>query len=197
MIIIVNYGIGNIQSLMNFLLRFDSEVVVTTDKKQIEMADLVVMPGVGSFGPAMKQLKSSGLNEVLTQRHQKNLPILGICLGMQLMFECSEESSDERGLSWFNGKIVSLSDVVRKPHMGWNEVSRKGQTDDFYFVHSFYASTTDPRLKISTCDYPLPFPAMIQSGNTFGLQFHPEISSEAGNRLMNQLMKEWQLCLKK
>lgn len=191
MIAIVNYGIGNVQSLLNFLKAFDPNVVLTTDKKLVEMADLVVMPGVGSFGPAMKQLRSTGLNEVLTYRHESNRPILGICLGMQVMFECSEESADERGLSWFNGKIVSFPNDVRKPHMGWNDVCWKSQTDDFYFVHSFYAKPTDQRLKISTCDYSLPFPAIVQYGKTIGLQFHPEISSEAGINLMTQLMKEW------
>lgn len=197
MIAIVNYGIGNVQSLMNFLMAFDPEVVLTTDKKQIEMADLVVMPGVGSFGPAMKRLNATGLNEVLTHRHESNRPLLGICLGMQLMFECSEESADERGLDWFKGKVVSFPNTLRKPHMGWNDVPWENQTDDFYFVHSYYANTADQRLKISTCDYHLSFPAIIQCGNTFGLQFHPEISSEAGHKLMTQLMKEWQPCLKK
>lgn len=193
MIAIVNYGVGNILSLRNFLMRFDDCVVVTDDPDLVETAKLVVLPGVGSFGPAMQRLKETGLEEVLKLRRSAGFPILGICLGMQLMFGTSTEAPGVEGLGWFSGTVHEFSADLISPHMGWNSVSTGEWVYDFYFVHSYKVSTDDQALEIAYALYEQPFPAIVQNGNICGVQFHPEISSTAGINLMKKLMEEWQI----
>ncbi|MBM7561395.1 imidazole glycerol phosphate synthase subunit HisH [Fusibacter tunisiensis] len=194
MIAIVNYGVGNIMSLKNFLERFDNFVSVTDAPETILMADLVVLPGVGHFGPAMRQLNRSGLAEALGKRHDAGGPILGICLGMQLMFESSLEDPDALGFGWFSGHVDLFSSELITPHMGWNSVLWDGVLADYYFVHSYKVSMDlDENAEIGYASYGEKFPAIIRHKNICGVQFHPEISSNVGITFMKNLMEAWQL----
>lgn len=198
MIAIIDYGVGNLFSLVSSLREIGIDAVVTSDKKVIESADKIILPGVGAFGDASKKLFSSGLADVIKQEAEKNKPIMGICLGMQLLFDKSFEHGEYQGLGLIKGEIRPIADVINKdkkiPHMGWNsleftngksEIFKYLEDGDFvYFVHSYYAKVEKDKNLIATTDYTAKLTASVQSGKIYGCQFHPEKSGETGLKIL-------------
>ncbi len=191
MIAIIDYGVGNLYSLLGSLRRIGKEAAVTADPEQIRAADRIILPGVGAFGDAMARLRDTGLVPLLLDQAQRK-PLLGICLGMQLLFERSYEYGEHTGLGLLRGSVVPLAEVLgpefRIPHMGWNALrfpkpsplfryTREGEY--VYYVHSFYATDCEESV-IATSEYGIPVTGAVQSGSVFGTQFHPEKSGETG-----------------
>lgn len=196
MIAIIDYGVGNLFSLKSSFSAIGADVTVTSDKAEIERADKIILPGVGAFGDAAKKLSDSGLGEVLINEAEKGKPIMGICLGMQLLFDKSFEYGDHKGLGLIHGNIRPIADVIPKdfkiPHIGWNALSFKKESpinkyindgDFVYFVHSFYAADCD-EFTVATAEYGASLTATVQNKNVFGCQFHPEKSGEAGLKIL-------------
>lgn len=192
MIAIIDYGVGNLFSLSSSLKAVGADVVITGDPQVIKSAEKLVLPGVGAFGDAAKKLQDSGLKELIIEEAKNGKPLLGICLGMQLLFEKSYEYGCHEGLGLINGSIVPLEGKIDKklniPHIGWNALSivpndpilkclKSG--DCVYFVHSFYAEC-DRDYVTSTAEYGINVTASVRNGNVFGCQFHPEKSGEVG-----------------
>ena len=184
---------GNLFSVEQALKRLDAEVVVTSDKAELETADALVLPGVGAFPDAMKRLAETGLIPFI-QATKK--PLLGICLGMQLLFDESDEVAKTKGLGIFNGRIKRFEKVSRIPHMGWNDLELK-QTPEWleeqslpearhvYFVHSFYANKMNPAQLVASADYEgVEVPGIVAKDNFTGMQFHPEKSGQLGVHLL-------------
>lgn len=196
MIAIIDYGVGNLFSLKSSFAAIGADVTVTSDKAEIERADKIILPGVGAFGDAAKKLSDSGLGEVLINEAEKGKPIMGICLGMQLLFDKSFEYGEHKGLGLIHGNIRPIADVIPKdfkiPHIGWNALSFKKESpinkyindgDFVYFVHSFYAADCD-EFTVATAEYGASLTATVQNKNVFGCQFHPEKSGEAGLKIL-------------
>lgn len=191
MIAIIKYNAGNVNSVQNALKRLNVQSIVTDDADLIRKADKVIFPGVGEASSTMKLLKEKGLDELIPTLKQ---PVLGICLGMQLMCKYSEEGNT-KGLGIFDIEVKKFpaNDVV--PHMGWNTLSDftsdlfSGITadDDVYFVHSFYCELSENTT--SVCNYILPFSASLQKDNFYAVQFHPEKSGDVGSRLLENFLK--------
>ena len=193
MIAIVDYGVGNLFSLSSSFRILGQEVVVTGEKKVLQQADRILLPGVGAFEDAVRKLKQSGLFDLLREEAKKGKPLLGICLGMQLLFEKSYEYGEHEGLGLIPGSIRPISDVIPKdlkiPHIGWNALQftekesplfrRIKDGDHVYFVHSFYAADCADSV-IANAEYGAPLTAAVQNGNVFGCQFHPEKSGAVG-----------------
>lgn len=199
MISIIDYGAGNLHSVEKAIRFAGGNAVITCDRKQIMESNAVILPGVGSFGEAMKKLRESGADEIVREVCKSGKPFLGICLGMQLLFESSDETPGVEGLSIFKGKILKIpsSPELKIPHMGWNELDIKKQDGIFsdiknpyvYFVHSFYLKAEDPSIVAATCDYGTRMDVAVASGNIFATQFHPEKSGTTGlNMLKNFLI---------
>ncbi len=198
MIAIVDYDAGNIKSVEKALILLGEEVVVTRDRETILAADGVILPGVGAFGDAMDKLNSYGLSDVLREVAAKNIPFLGICLGLQLLFESSEESPEAVGLGILKGKVTRLPDVGLKiPHIGWNNLKFphegrlfKGIPEDtyVYFVHSYYLQAADENIVTATSDYAATIHASVEQGNVFATQFHPEKSSDMGLKMLKNFI---------
>lgn len=196
MIAIIEYGVGNLFSLTSSLRAVGAEAVVTSDADVIRQAEKIILPGVGAFGDAVKQLISSGLYEVVLDEVRQGKPILGICLGMQLLFERSYEYGDYEGLGLLEGEIVPIKDYVGEeykiPHIGWNKLSFKKSSplfkyvndgDHVYFVHSFFAKGCEQSL-LATTDYGAEITAAVAKGNVYGCQFHPEKSGDVGLKIL-------------
>ncbi|MDR0196509.1 MAG: imidazole glycerol phosphate synthase subunit HisH [Myroides sp.] len=191
MIAILKYNAGNVQSVENAIQRLGYETVVTDDAEVLKSADKVIFPGVGEASSAMAYLVERGLNKVIRDLTQ---PVLGICLGMQLLCKSSEEGNVQ-GLGIFDNevKLFPSDDIV--PHMGWNDFSKleaalfKGikVTDDFYFVHSYYATLNESTIAIN--NYIVPFSAALQKGNFYAVQFHPEKSGRVGELLLKNFLE--------
>ena len=190
MIAVVDYGLGNLFSLISSLRYLGAEAEVTADPSRIQAADKLILPGVGAFGDAMARLNQLGLTGILQEQAYAGKPLMGICLGMQLLFDESREFGCHRGLGLLPGRIISLADDLAKkgsrlkvPQMGWNslDIRRKdcpilqksSQGDFVYFVHSFYAAECDQVLAAAV-DYDVIVPAVVWRDNVFGCQFHPE-----------------------
>lgn len=196
MIAIADYGVGNLFSLKSSFAAIGAEATITSDIAEIENADRIILPGVGAFGDASKKLSESGLGEVLINEAAKGKPIMGICLGMQLLFDKSYEYGEHNGLGLIHGNIRPIADVIPKnlkiPHIGWNSLSFKKESpinkyindgDFVYFVHSFYAADCD-EYTVATAEYGVPLTATVQNKNVFGCQFHPEKSGETGLKIL-------------
>ena len=190
MIAIIDYDAGNVKSVQNALKKLGFEAVITSDIETIKNAEKVIFPGVGEASSAMKKLQERGLDAVIQNLKQ---PVLGICLGMQLMCNASEEGNTKAlGIFDCEVKLFPNSDIV--PHMGWNNVSEmKGKllenisdTDNFYFVHSYYAEIGENTS--SVCDYITPFSAPLEKDNFYAAQFHPEKSGDAGFKLLENFL---------
>lgn len=192
MIAIVDYGVGNLFSLRSSLERVGAETVVTSDKELISAADKIILPGVGAFEDAAKKLKTTGLDEVVKAQAGSGKPLMGICLGMQLLFERSYEYGCHEGLGLLKGNVVPLQGYVDKrlkiPHIGWNalHITRENPLlkyckdgDCVYFVHSYYASDCKDSV-IATAEYGKEVTAAVAKENVTGCQFHPEKSGEVG-----------------
>lgn len=200
MIAIIDYDAGNLKSVEKALAFLGEKPVVTREKDAILSADKVILPGVGSFGEAMERLKQYGLTEVIRQAADEGKPLLGICLGLQLFFESSEESPGIKGLSLLPGKIVKFpeSTDLKVPHMGWNSLDitpgarllkgiQKGEY--VYFVHSYYLEAEDKKDVAAASWYGVPFGASVERGNLFACQFHPEKSGETGLKILKNFIE--------
>ncbi len=196
MIAIIDYGVGNLFSLSSSLKKIGAEVIVTGKEEEIRSADKIILPGVGAFKDAMKKLEQTGLDKVVVQEAKKGKKILGICLGMQLLFEKSYEFGECKGLGLLKGEIVGMEGILNKdlkiPHIGWNALKFKKQSylnkyikegDHVYFVHSFFASGCQDSL-ISVAEYQIEVPATVQKDNVCGCQFHPEKSGDVGLNIL-------------
>lgn len=181
---IIDYGAGNIFSVQQALIRLGTETVLTADAHEIRTASHVIFPGVGHAKPAMEQLKYSGLDRVISTLTQ---PVLGICLGMQLMCAYTEEGNTQ-GLGIFNTRVTKMESGMHYPvpHMGWNDVETDRGIAAYYFVHS-YAAAICPETRGITA-YPLPFSAILKKDRFTGVQFHPEKSGKAGEELLRQFL---------
>lgn len=202
MIAIMDYGVGNLFSLKSSLAQLGQDTVVTADPDTIRKADRLILPGVGAFGDAMDKLVATGLVPVIRAEAEKK-PLLGICLGMQMLGRRSEEGPGE-GLGYlpFDLKRFRLQDQpeLKVPHMGWDYVTVERPQDPlvagleaeprFYFVHSYHAVCDDPADVLMTCDYGYPFPAAVGRGSVWGTQFHPEKSHRFGMCLIRNFVKE-------
>lgn len=199
MIAIIDYDAGNIKSVEKALLFLGEEVVLTRDKDTILQAEKVILPGVGAFGDAMGKIRSYGLEEVIKEVIDRGTPFLGICLGMQLLFESSEESKDVTGLGILKGKIKRIPDKegLKIPQIGWNSLQfpKKGklfkglkENSYVYFVHSYYLSAEED-IVTATTEYSTLIHASVEKNNVFACQFHPEKSSEAGLRILKNFVQ--------
>ena len=191
MIAIIDYDAGNIKSVEKALKTLGQEVIVTRDAEIILKADKVILPGVGAFGDAMGKLHDYGLVDVIYKVVEKNTPFLGICLGLQLMFESSEETPGVEGLGILKGKIVKIPENgdLKIPHMGWNSLHFQNngrlfanlpQDSYVYFVHSYYLQADDETIVKATTDYSTCIHASVEKDHVFACQFHPEKSSDVG-----------------
>lgn len=199
MVAIIDYDAGNIRSVEKAVRYLGKEVTVTSDPDKILAADRVILPGVGAFGDAMKRLHAMGLVEVIRQVAERDTPFLGICLGLQLLFEKSEESPGVAGLGLLQGEILRLPELpgLKVPHIGWNSLKYpnpgrlfRGIPEDsyVYFVHSYYLKAQDEGIVTATTEYGTLVHASVESGNLFACQFHPEKSSETGLTILENFL---------
>ena len=203
-ITIIDYGCGNIFNLARSIKFLGYEVEITRDQKKITNSSSLILPGVGAFGNAMKQIEKYNLKKNICNYVSSGKPLLGICLGMQLLLKASHEFGEHEGLGLIDGKVIKISNkknnTIKIPHMGWNEIyPNKNKKEwkskilknsligkNFYFVHSFICSTKNPDETTAVCDYSgIIIPAAIEKDNVFGCQFHPEKSSENGLTALN------------
>lgn len=196
MIAIVDYGVGNLFSLKSSFAAIGEEVIVTADADVLRQADKVILPGVGAFEDAARKLRDSGLDQVVIEQANRGKPLMGICLGMQLLFDRSYEFGEHEGLGLIPGAVRPISDVIpadyKIPHIGWNPLNIKKESplfsgiqpgDCVYFVHSFYAAECGESV-IATSEYGAELTAAVQKGNVFGCQFHPEKSGNVGLKIL-------------
>lgn len=210
MIAIIDYDAGNLKSVEKALLRIGEETVVTRDRDVILAADQVILPGVGAFGDAMEKLREHGLISVIRQVAEEGIPLLGICLGLQLFFEKSEESPGAEGLGLLKGEILRIPETgslekgnqetqkLKIPHIGWNSLElRNGgrlfaglpENPYVYFVHSYYLKAEDPQIVKAATWYSTEIHASVEKGNVFACQFHPEKSSDVGLQILKNFTK--------
>ena len=193
MIAIVDYGVGNLFSLVSSFAYIGADAKLTSDPDEIRGADRIILPGVGAFADAANKLAASGLDRVVIEEAKKGKPLLGICLGMQMLFERSFEYGEHEGLGLIKGSVKPMRDILPEelkiPQIGWNALSFKGEKSELfryikegdfvYFVHSYYGADCDESL-IATTEYGEEITAAVASGNVYGTQFHPEKSGEVG-----------------
>ncbi|MBQ8078186.1 MAG: imidazole glycerol phosphate synthase subunit HisH [Eubacterium sp.] len=201
MVAIIDYGAGNLQSVKKALDFLGCENVITSDSAVIDSASHVILPGVGSFGDAMDSIRSRGLEDTIKRAADGSKPFLGICLGLQLLFEESAESPNVKGLGVFDGSITLIpkNSGLKVPHMGWNslDIQQKSGIFDgigdgtyFYFVHSYYLGNADSSVVAATTEYGTTIQCAVQRGKVAATQFHPEKSGEAGLKLLGNFIKE-------
>ena len=201
MLSIIDYGVGNLFSLCSSLKSLGEEAVVTSDPAIIKSSDRLILPGVGAFGDAAEKLRYTGLDKVIKQAAADGKPLLGICLGMQLLFDKSYEFGEYEGLGLIKGNIVPLKGVIPEsckiPHIGWNALELKGESplfkyikngDFVYFVHSFYLDGADEDVVAGVTQYGVPIECAIQKGRLCAVQFHPEKSSKSGLALLKNFL---------
>ena len=195
MITIIDYDAGNLKSVEKALISLGEEVIVSRDSSEILQADKVILPGVGAFGDAMNNLDHFGRLEVIKEIVDNNTPFLGICLGLQLLFEESEEAPGVAGLGILKGKILKIppKEGLKIPHMGWNSIDIKPEARLFkgiknnsyvYFVHSYYLKADDEAIVAASTEYSTHIHASVEKDNVFACQFHPEKSSELGLKIL-------------
>ena len=192
MIAIIDYGMGNLRSVQKALEFVGQNAVVTDDIKEMERADKLVLPGVGAFGDAISTIREKGIDKVIYDGISKDKPLLGIFLGMQMVYDKSYEYGEYEGLGLISGEIKLLPDNVKKPHIGWNNLNVKkraplfentGESPYVYFVHSYYLETNEPVVSATT-DYGREIQVAVQKDNIFALQFHPEKSGDVGLEIL-------------
>lgn len=199
MVAVIDYDAGNIRSVEKAVAALGGQVVVTRSPKEILSADHVILPGVGAFGDAMEKLRKYELTGVIREVTAQKTPFLGICLGLQLLFESSEESEGVDGLGILPGKIMRIPEAagLKIPHIGWNSLSYPKQGRLFqgvpeqsyvYFVHSYYLQAEDADIVKATTEYGVRIHASVEKGNIFACQFHPEKSSETGMRILRNFL---------
>lgn len=199
MVAIIDYDAGNIKSVEKAVVLLGQEAVLTRNREEILSADHVILPGVGAFGDAMEKLHGYGLVSVIRETAEKRIPFLGICLGLQLMFESSEEAPGVEGLGLLPGKIVRIPETegLKIPHIGWNSLTFPNPGRLFagiaegayvYFVHSFYLKADDPQIVKAVTEYGTTIHASVERDNLFACQFHPEKSSETGLKILENFL---------
>ena len=193
MIAIVDYGVGNLSSVQNALNSLNIKSIISSNAEEISKCKSIIVPGVGAFPDAMKNMKESGIDKIIIQAAKEGKPILGICLGMQLFFEESCEVEKCLGLGLLKGNIIKLEGSIKIPHMGWNSLCfenksplLKGIDENqyVYFVHSYYAVNCEKGIVNAYSMYEKKIPAIVSKGNIFGMQFHPEKSGDFGMNLL-------------
>lgn len=200
MIAIIDYDAGNIKSVEKALLLLGQDVVITGDREEILKADKVVLPGVGAFGDAMDNLRRTGLDQVIREVTDRGTPFLGICLGLQLLFERSDEAPGVDGLGILEGEILRIPDKdgLKIPHMGWNSLHLENngrllrgieEGSYVYFVHSYYLKAADERIVKASTEYSTHIHASVEKGNVFACQFHPEKSSDVGIQILRNFVE--------
>ena len=200
MIAIIDYDAGNIKSVEKAMQLLGQEVTITRDRETIMNADKVILPGVGAFGDAMGKLRQYGLDEVIRDVTAKGTPFLGICLGLQLLFERSDETPGVEGLGILKGEILRIPDQegLKIPHMGWNSLKFQNNGRLFkdipedsyvYFVHSYYLKAEDEGIVTATTEYSTHIHASVEQGNGFACQFHPEKSSDIGIQILKNFVE--------
>ena len=199
MIAILDYDAGNIKSVEKAMLLLGQDVTVTRERERILKADKVILPGVGAFGDAMGKIRQYGLYEVIHEVVEQGTPFLGICLGLQLLFERSEESPGVEGLGILKGEILRLPDTpgLKIPHMGWNSLEFRNngrlfeglpQESYVYFVHSYYLKAQEEQIVKASTEYSTHIHASVEQGNIFACQFHPEKSSDVGLQILKNFV---------
>lgn len=199
MVAVIDYDAGNIKSVEKAMLALGEDVMVTRDRDEIRAADHVILPGVGSFGDAMEKIHQYHLAEVIDEIVDRGTPFLGICLGLQLLFESSQESEGMAGLGILPGRIVRLPEEqgLKIPHIGWNSLAYPHSGRLFagidegayvYFVHSYYLQASDPQIVTATTEYAAHIHASVEKGNVFACQFHPEKSSDVGMMILKNFL---------
>ena len=200
MIAMIDYDAGNIKSVEKALQKLGADVVITQDPQAILSADKVILPGVGAFGDAMNNLKKYGLDQVIHQVVEKGTPFLGICLGLQLLFERSDESPEAVGLGILKGEVLRIPDAegLKIPHMGWNSLHLQNdgrlfkglkENDYVYFVHSYYLKAEEEEIVKATTNYSVNIHASVEKDNVFACQFHPEKSSDVGLKILKNFVE--------
>lgn len=200
MVAIIDYDAGNIKSVEKALQKLGQDVVITRDAEEILRADKVILPGVGAFGDAMANLKKYQLDDVIRQVVEKGTPFLGICLGLQLLFERSDESRGVDGLGILKGEICKIPEngELKIPHMGWNSLHLQNEGRLFqgleedayvYFVHSYYLKAEEEEIVKATTNYSVEIHASVEKGNVFACQFHPEKSSDVGLQILKNFVE--------
>ncbi|MCK4947256.1 MAG: imidazole glycerol phosphate synthase subunit HisH [Candidatus Aureabacteria bacterium] len=199
-IVILDYGMGNLRSVQKALEKYGASVVLSSHPEEIKAMAALVVPGVGSFDDCIRNLKRNNLDRTITEFISSGRPFLGICLGLHILFEGSEEGR-EKGLGIFKGKVLRFSPILKVPHMGWNslEFTASGKKCEilkdikdgeyFYFVHSYYVKPEDKSIIATTTDYDVEFTSSVCSKNIFACQFHPEKSQKAGLKLIENFVK--------
>jgi glutamine amidotransferase len=193
---VVNYGVGNLRSIRKGLEKSGAAVEITHSPKQLRNSDAIVLPGVGAFAPAVKNM--APIADVVAEAKENGKPILGVCLGLQLLFTRSSEGGSVNGLDFISGDIVKLPENVKTPQMGWNTLNIvqshpllegvKGGSY-VYFVHSYYPQPTDPKVIVATTEYGVTFPSIVAKKNLFATQFHPEKSSKTGLAILKNFVR--------
>lgn len=192
MIAILDYGSGNLRSMSNALNKIDASSIITNDLDELKSADAIILPGVGSFGSAMQNIEN--YKDLILEHIDDSKPLLGVCLGQQVLLTSSEESPGVKGLDIFKGNVKKLSIDLKIPHMGWNNLeiindceilNGIAEDDSFYFVHSYYTDLKDKGIVSAICDYGLAIPAVLHKDNIFSTQFHPEKSGVAGLKILD------------
>ena len=198
MITVVDYRLNNLRSLENTFRRLGHPARVASCAKDIGDAGKLVLPGVGAFGQAIENLRELGLAEPIVRKVREGVPILGVCLGFQLLFTCSEEFGEHAGLGLLEGRVTRLPADLHIPHMGWNQLHLErgdalvdGVADGsfVYFVHSYYSVPADPAIVIASTDYGVDFPSIVGQGNVRATQFHPEKSQHVGERILDNFAR--------
>jgi len=200
MIAIVDYGAGNLRSVRNALVHLGAKVVTVDQPEQLQHAEKIVLPGVGAFGAGMKALRERGFVEPIIEAANNGVPLIGICLGMQYLFETSEEMGRHEGLGLLKGQVVKFPDSTPLiPHIGWNQLYLRqehsllnGVQDESYayFVHSYYVEPADSEDILATTDYGLEYASVVGRGNVFGIQCHPEKSQSVGLQILKNFLED-------
>lgn len=190
---IIDYGVGNLRSVEKAFAAVGCDAVVSADEEILQTVDRLVLPGVGAFGACMRALTERGFDRLVTERVAQGTPLLGVCVGMQMLFEESEEFGTTRGLGLLPGRVIRFSDDLVVPQVGWNQISQRqahpllqGIADGafFYFVHSYYCEPADSSFVLGETDYGVAYASVVAHENISGVQFHPEKSQAAGLRLL-------------
>ena len=196
MITVFDYGAGNLRSVENTLDEIGAEYKQVDDAEGLRQARKIILPGVGHFGQMMRSLDALRVRQTLIERIAAGVPFLGICLGLQALFEDSDEAPEVKGLGLFRGTVRRFPEHARVPHMGWNELEPRQQPrllqglspkPFLYFAHSYYAPVCDATA--ATCTYEVPYTALLESGNVFGVQFHPEKSGPVGLKIVKNFVE--------
>lgn len=196
---IIDYGVGNLRSVEKAFAAMDCEAVVSGSEATLRAAAKLVLPGVGAFGACVRALRERGLDELVRERVGAGVPLLGVCVGMQLLFESSEEFGESEGFGFLRGRVRRFAGGLHVPQVGWNQVKQRrldhpllaGVADEsfFYFVHSYYCDASDYSDVLGVTDYGIEYASVVGRGRIFGVQFHPEKSQAAGLRLLRNFAR--------